>query len=34
MSEPRRLWRRYLIGNTQFIHLVAKQALQGKRQKR
>ncbi|HST21118.1 MAG TPA: WecB/TagA/CpsF family glycosyltransferase [Blastocatellia bacterium] len=34
LSEPRRLWRRYLIGNTRFIHLVAKQALQGKRQKR
>nr|AUN36937.1 N-acetylmannosaminyltransferase [uncultured bacterium] len=33
LSEPRRLWRRYLIGNTRFIHLVAKQALLGKRQK-
>ncbi|HKV40376.1 MAG TPA: WecB/TagA/CpsF family glycosyltransferase [Blastocatellia bacterium] len=26
-SEPRRLWRRYLIGNTLFIHLVLKQLL-------
>ena len=25
--EPRRLWRRYLIGNTVFIYLVAKQML-------
>ena len=26
MREPRRLWRRYLIGNTLFIWLIAKQA--------
>jgi N-acetylglucosaminyldiphosphoundecaprenol N-acetyl-beta-D-mannosaminyltransferase len=25
--EPRRLWRRYLIGNTRFVWLVAKQIL-------
>lgn len=33
LSNPRRLWRRYLIGNTLFIWLVAKQALAGKMQK-
>lgn len=33
LSEPRRLWRRYLIGNTRFVHLIAKQAWQGKRQR-
>ncbi|MFL6215527.1 MAG: WecB/TagA/CpsF family glycosyltransferase [Blastocatellia bacterium] len=25
LSEPRRLWRRYLIGNTQFLRLVVRQ---------
>jgi N-acetylglucosaminyldiphosphoundecaprenol N-acetyl-beta-D-mannosaminyltransferase len=33
LSNPRRLWRRYLIGNTLFIWLVLKQALTGKKQK-
>lgn len=33
LSEPRRLWRRYLIGNTRFVRLIAKQAWQGKGQK-
>jgi N-acetylglucosaminyldiphosphoundecaprenol N-acetyl-beta-D-mannosaminyltransferase len=28
--EPRRLWRRYLVGNTLFILLVAKQMIKGK----
>jgi N-acetylglucosaminyldiphosphoundecaprenol N-acetyl-beta-D-mannosaminyltransferase len=28
--EPRRLWRRYLVGNTLFILLVAKQMLGGR----
>jgi len=27
MSEPRRLWRRYLFGNSRFIMLVAREAL-------
>jgi UDP-N-acetyl-D-mannosaminuronic acid transferase (WecB/TagA/CpsF family) len=26
-SEPRRLWRRYVLGNTYFLYLLAKQAL-------
>lgn len=30
LREPRRLWRRYLIGNTAFIWLVIKQAWGGK----
>jgi N-acetylglucosaminyldiphosphoundecaprenol N-acetyl-beta-D-mannosaminyltransferase len=34
LSDPRRLWRRYLIGNPLFIWLVAKQALMGKKQRR
>ncbi|HKP87713.1 MAG TPA: WecB/TagA/CpsF family glycosyltransferase [Blastocatellia bacterium] len=34
MREPRRLWRRYLIGNTLFIWLVAKQAWGNKWRKR
>ena len=34
LLEPHRLWRRYLIGNTQFIWLVVKQFFgEGKRQK-
>jgi N-acetylglucosaminyldiphosphoundecaprenol N-acetyl-beta-D-mannosaminyltransferase len=33
MREPRRLWRRYLIGNTLFIWLVARQAFSGRKQK-
>ena len=32
VQEPRRLWRRYLIGNTHFIYLVLKQFLVGSRQ--
>jgi N-acetylglucosaminyldiphosphoundecaprenol N-acetyl-beta-D-mannosaminyltransferase len=30
-SEPRRLWRRYLIGNTRFVWLLARDARQRKR---
>ncbi len=30
MREPRRLWRRYLVGNTVFLWLIAKQLLSGK----
>jgi UDP-N-acetyl-D-mannosaminuronic acid transferase (WecB/TagA/CpsF family) len=30
MAEPRRLWRRYLIGNSVFLRLILRQAL-GKR---
>jgi N-acetylglucosaminyldiphosphoundecaprenol N-acetyl-beta-D-mannosaminyltransferase len=30
LREPRRLWRRYLIGNTAFIALVIRQALRRK----
>jgi N-acetylglucosaminyldiphosphoundecaprenol N-acetyl-beta-D-mannosaminyltransferase len=30
MCEPRRLWKRYLLGNTQFIYLLIKESLQGK----
>lgn len=26
-TEPRRLWRRYLIGNTRFLYLLAREAL-------
>jgi N-acetylglucosaminyldiphosphoundecaprenol N-acetyl-beta-D-mannosaminyltransferase len=33
MREPRRLWRRYLIGNALFIWLVARQAFSGRKQK-
>lgn len=33
IREPRRMWRRYLIGNTLFIWLVSKQALTGKKQR-
>lgn len=29
-NEPRRLWRRYLIGNTTFIYLLIKSAIKGK----
>jgi N-acetylglucosaminyldiphosphoundecaprenol N-acetyl-beta-D-mannosaminyltransferase len=25
LQEPRRLWKRYLIGNTKFIYLIMKQ---------
>lgn len=31
LREPRRLWRRYLVGNSVFVWLVIKQALKGKR---
>jgi N-acetylglucosaminyldiphosphoundecaprenol N-acetyl-beta-D-mannosaminyltransferase len=30
LREPRRLWRRYLVGNSRFILLVAKQRLKGR----
>ncbi len=30
MREPRRLWRRYLVGNMLFIFLIAKQIIKGK----
>jgi N-acetylglucosaminyldiphosphoundecaprenol N-acetyl-beta-D-mannosaminyltransferase len=30
LMEPRRLWRRYLIGNTQFIALVLRQWMREK----
>jgi N-acetylglucosaminyldiphosphoundecaprenol N-acetyl-beta-D-mannosaminyltransferase len=30
MREPRRLWRRYLIGNTAFVWLIIKQLCRGK----
>ncbi len=30
VREPRRLWRRYLVGNTLFIFLIAKQIIKGK----
>ena len=29
-AEPRRLWRRYLIGNPRFLWLLARQALTGR----
>ena len=29
-SEPRRLWKRYLVGNTKFLWLLAKSSLKGK----
>jgi UDP-N-acetyl-D-mannosaminuronic acid transferase (WecB/TagA/CpsF family) len=29
MLEPRRLWRRYLIGNARFIALIVRQYLNG-----
>jgi N-acetylglucosaminyldiphosphoundecaprenol N-acetyl-beta-D-mannosaminyltransferase len=32
VREPRRLWRRYLVGNSLFIWLIAKQKLKGKSQ--
>lgn len=32
LREPRRLWRRYLVGNSLFIWLVIKQAIKGKPQ--
>ena len=31
--DPRRLWRRYLVGNSIFLWLVIKQALSGDRNK-
>jgi N-acetylglucosaminyldiphosphoundecaprenol N-acetyl-beta-D-mannosaminyltransferase len=31
LREPRRLWRRYLIGNTAFVWLVIKQIWVGKK---
>jgi N-acetylglucosaminyldiphosphoundecaprenol N-acetyl-beta-D-mannosaminyltransferase len=34
LREPRRLWRRYLIGNTAFVWLVIKQVWGGKRDHR
>jgi N-acetylglucosaminyldiphosphoundecaprenol N-acetyl-beta-D-mannosaminyltransferase len=30
-SDPRRLWRRYLIGNSLFLWLVLKQGIRGQR---
>jgi N-acetylglucosaminyldiphosphoundecaprenol N-acetyl-beta-D-mannosaminyltransferase len=29
LAEPRRLWRRYLIGNPRFVMLVARESAQG-----
>ncbi|MCK4881433.1 MAG: WecB/TagA/CpsF family glycosyltransferase [Candidatus Omnitrophica bacterium] len=29
-SEPRRLWKRYLVGNTRFIYLLIKHVMKGK----
>jgi N-acetylglucosaminyldiphosphoundecaprenol N-acetyl-beta-D-mannosaminyltransferase len=34
LSEPRRLWRRYLIGNTVFVYGVARDAVRGGRRPR
>jgi N-acetylglucosaminyldiphosphoundecaprenol N-acetyl-beta-D-mannosaminyltransferase len=31
LREPRRLWRRYLIGNTLFVWLIAKQMASGRK---
>ncbi|MCI0490211.1 MAG: WecB/TagA/CpsF family glycosyltransferase [Blastocatellia bacterium] len=33
LREPRRLWRRYLVGNTLFVWLVGKQLLKGDQQR-
>lgn len=30
LSEPRRLWKRYLLGNTEFIYLLAKNTLKNR----
>ena len=30
VKEPRRMWKRYLIGNTKFIWYVVKEAVSGK----
>jgi N-acetylglucosaminyldiphosphoundecaprenol N-acetyl-beta-D-mannosaminyltransferase len=32
VQEPQRLWKRYLIGNAQFVHYVVKHALLPERQ--
>ena len=31
MSEPGRLWRRYLIGNPRFLYLLSREAIAGRR---